>query len=145
MASCTFFGHRDCPELVKPALQAAIEHLICCCAVDRFYVGNHGKFDRMVLATLRMLAEDYPWIRYEVVLAYIPQRNQLLDGTYTVLPEGIEQVPKRFAIDFRNRWMLERADYVIAAIDHPWGGAAKYVQRAERIGKEVIHLLRPEQ
>ena len=29
----------------------------------------------------------------------------------TLLPEGIENVPPRFAISWRNKWMLERSDY----------------------------------
>lgn len=41
---------------------------------------------------------------------------------------------------WRNCWMLQRADYVVTYITHPWGGAAQYSQKAKRAGKTVIHV-----
>ena len=58
----------------------------------------------------------------------------------TMLPEGIETVPRRFAISWRNNWMLDRADYVVTYITHSWGGAAKYANLARKKGKTVIRL-----
>lgn len=47
-----------------------------------------------------------------------------------VFPEGIELVPKRFAISFRNRFMVEQSDTVIAYVVSPCGGAAKFTDLA---------------
>ena len=55
-------------------------------------------------------------------------------------PEGIETVPRRFAMDWRNRWMLKQADYVVTYITHSWGGAAKVAEKAVKSGKRVINL-----
>ena len=61
MKSCTFFGHRDCPETIAPALQAAI--LSCLQeGITNFYVGHQGRFDAMALSCLRRLAENDPRI-----------------------------------------------------------------------------------
>lgn len=56
-----------------------------------------------------------------------------------MLPEGIERVPKRFAISWRNNWMLEHSDYVVACVTHSWGGAAQYVEKAKKRYR-VIHI-----
>ena len=143
MSVCTFFGHRDCPETIRPKLHAALVELIEERGVDSFYVGNHGTFDRMVRSLLRELSERYPHIRYSVVLAYVPQRWDEFDQrdfSDTMVPEGVETVPPRFAIAWRNKWMLREADYVVTYITHGWGGAAQYAEMAERWGKMLIRL-----
>ena len=138
MAVCTFFGHRDCPADIKPKLWAVLRDLVENHGVDQFYVGNHGGFDHMVRAALRELAQQYPHIDYVVVLAYLPQSNEDDDYSDTVFPEGIETVPKRFAISWRNRWMLQQADVVVSYVTHDWGGAAQFVQQARRKEKHII-------
>ena len=57
---------------------------------------------------------------------------------HTILPDGIEDVPPRFAISYRNKWMLEKADYVITYVTHPTGGAALFKTAAQKLGKTVI-------
>ena len=39
MPVCTFFGHRDCPESVKPKLREVLVDLVTNHDVDMFYVG----------------------------------------------------------------------------------------------------------
>lgn len=140
MSVCTFFGHRDCPETVKPYLREVLVDLIVNKRVDAFYVGNQGRFDRIVRSVLRELEQEYPEIHYAVVLAYMPgKRNAYDDDSDTMLPEGIETVHPSYAISWRNHWMLKRADYVVTYITHPWGGAAKYAEKAKRAGKTVLN------
>ena len=139
--TCTFFGHKDIPESIKNDLCAAIEKLIVEHSVETFYVGNQGAFDFYTRAALRQLSVKYPHIRYAVILAYMPiEKSEYEDHSDTMLPEGVEAVHPRYAIDWRNRWMLRESQYVICYIHHHWGGAAKYVQMAQRQGKTVINL-----
>ena len=143
MSVCTFFGHHDCPAYVKPKLRAVIIDLIENCGVDCFYVGNHGVFDAMAFSVLRQLTKIYPHISYSVVLAYMPKKGNgfdIYDSYETLLPVGIENAPKRFAIDWRNRWMVAQADYVVTYITHSWGGAAKYAKLAKNKNKTEINL-----
>ena len=136
MLACCFFGHRDTPEDVKPALHVAIEELITQRGVECFYVGNQGAFDAYVRSALRQLSEKYHHIRYAVVLAYMPgQQNEYEDHSDTMLPEGIEEVHPRYALDWRNRWLLRESQYIVCYIHHKWGGAAKYVQQVSGRGK----------
>ena len=137
--TCTFFGHKDTPSDVKGKLRETIVQLIEEKGVTNFYVGNHGNFDRMVLSELKELSKQYPQIRYSVVLAYLTQHCDE-DYSNTVYPEGIESVPKRFAIDFRNKWMLQQSDFVVAYVRRSIGGAAKFADMAKKRGKEIINL-----
>ena len=138
--TCCFFGHKDAPESVKEELYVAIEKLIVEHDIDTFYAGNQGLFDFYARAALRQLQEKYP-ICYSVVLAYMPgEKTEYGDFSDSILPEGIEEVHPKYAISWRNDWMLRQSNYVIAYVHHNWGGAARYVQKACRQGKTVINL-----
>ena len=98
----------------------------------------------MVRSVLKELILEYPHIRYAVVLERIPEkRNESDPRDYsdTMLPEGIENVPPRFAISWRNKWMLDRSDYVVTYISHSWGGAAQFAQMALQRNKETVNLI----
>lgn len=136
--TCTFFGHRDAPSELRGRIKTTLVDLIQSQNADLFYVGNHGNFDRMAASVLRELSADFPKIRYFTVLAYLPEHDS--DPAPTVYPEGIELVPKRFAISFRNRFMVEQSDLVIAYVTCPCGGAAKFTNLALKKGKTVINL-----
>lgn len=138
MSVCIFFGHRDCPDSLRPRLREAVEGLIVDQGVDVFYVGNQGQFDAMALGVLRELSQVYPHIRYGVVLAYLPRKDPTVPEA--MLPEGLETVPPRYAIARRNEWLLRQADFVITYVTHSWGGAAKYAEKAKRQGKQLITL-----
>ena len=138
MSVCTFFGHRECYGLDKQILQDAIKRLILQ-GVDTFYVGNQGQFDAMVYRCLKQFRKQYPHIRVAVVLAYLPtekrEYDQLLDAMYPEI-EG----PPRFAIERRNRWMLDHAQYCLCYIDHTWGGAYKFACFARQRNLTVLNL-----
>ena len=107
MKACTFFGHRECPDSIKIKLKEVLIYLITNHDVDMFYVGNQGRFDSIVLSVLRELKKEYPQINYAVVLAYMPgKQTEYDDYSDTMLPEGIESVHPRYAISWRNNWML---------------------------------------
>ena len=136
----TFFGHKDTPKNIEPTLRTILIYLIENKNVTVFYVGNNGNFDTMVRRQLEYLSQTYP-ITYNIVLAYIPTKKSEYDSfTNTLLPEGIETVPKRFAISYRNKWMIEQADVIVTYVTHSFGGAAQFKALAQRQGKTVIEL-----
>ena len=138
MLACTFFGHKDCPETKYSNILRAIQNLIKEKKVTTFYVGTQGNFDSLVYRALCNLRADFPQIRIYRVLAYLPKDNSLISDS--ILLEGIELIHPRYAISWRNRWMIEHSDYVIAYITHNYGGAARFVNEAKRKGKTVINL-----
>lgn len=145
MNACTFFGHSDCPDNLETALVHILAELITKHDVKMFYVGNQGRFDKIVLRVLRIMNTiDLIEFNYAVVLAYMPDKQQgfvrYVQGE-TMLPEGIETVHPKFAISWRNMWMLNHADYVVSYTKHSWGGAAKYTEKVRRMGKKVINIV----
>ena len=141
MASCTFFGHRESPDSIKPQLIEVLIDLVTNHDAEMFYVGNQGRFDAIVRSVLRELKKENPQINYAVVLAYIPgKQNEYDNYSDTMLPEGIETVHPRFAISWRNKWMIKQSDYVVTYITHSWGGAAQFAEIAEQQKKTVINL-----
>ena len=141
MGICTFFGHRECPDSIKIKLREVLINIIANHDVDMFFVGNQGRFDAIVRGVLRELKNEYPQINYAVVLAYMPgKQTEYDDYSDTMLPEGIEAVHPRYAISWRNNWMLQQSDYVVTYITHSWGGAAKYAARAKCQGKCIYSL-----
>jgi len=143
MATCTFFGHHDCPDSAKAKLRDTLIDLIEHHAVDMFYVGRQGAFDAIAHSVLKELVSVYPHINYAVVLERLPPKRDEFDTSDysdTMLPEGIESVHPRFAISWRNSWMLRQSDFVVTYITHSWGGAAQFAEKAERQNKTVINL-----
>ena len=138
MSTVTFFGHRDAPKEIEPALRLTLIDLIENKNATVFYVGNHGNFDAMVRYRLEDLSKTYP-INYYVVLAYMPNKNDIPDE-HSILPEGIESVPHRFAINYRNKWMLTKSDIVVTYVTRNFGGAVQLKELAEKLNKRVITL-----
>ena len=94
----------------------------------------------MARRQLEYLSEIYP-INYNVVLSYFPvKKNEYDDFENTIFPEGLETVPKRFAISYRNKWMVEQADIIVTYVSRNFGGAWKFKEVAERKGKRIIEL-----
>ncbi len=106
-----------------------------------FYVGNQGNFDAMAQSVLKKLQRQYTQIQYAVVLAYLPEKK---DGYYdyrdTIYPEGMEKVPRKFAISKRNRWMVEHSEICVCYVSRSWGGAYNSVKFAEGKGLKIINI-----
>ena len=138
---CTFFGHKDTPKEIEPTLRSTLIDLIENKNVTTFYVGNNGNFDTMVRRQLEYLSQTYP-ITYSIVLAYLPtEKNKYDNLTNTIYPEGIETVPKRFAISWRNKWMIQQSDIVVTYVTHNFGGAWNFKTIAEKQEKKVFNII----
>ena len=135
----TFFGHRDTPKEIESALRLTLIDLIENKNATVFYVGNHGNFDAMVRRQLEDLSKTYP-IKYSVVLAYMPGKNDIPDE-HSILPEGIETVPRRFAINYRNKWMLNKSDIVVTYVTRNFGGASQFKSKAKKQNKFIIEVI----
>ena len=136
-----FFGHKDTQSAVKPFLEQTVQRLIEENEEITFLVGTHGAFDLMVQSVLGQAARKYPQITCHIVLSYIPvDKNSEQCALPTLVPEGVECVPKRFAISFCNNYMVNECDTVVCYITHDWGGAAQFVEKAMKKGKVIFNL-----
>lgn len=141
MYVCTFFGHRDAPKEIEPILRSTLINLIENQNTTVFYVGNQGNFDNMVGKTLKTLKEQNYTIQYYTVLANLEQNEQKTNNIFpSLFPEGLECVPRKFAISWRNRWMIEHADTVVTYVTRPFGGAAQFKEMALKKDKKVVEL-----
>ena len=137
-----FFGHRDVTHDIRAKLQFIIEQLRTEEQIYNFYVGHQGQFDSMVYSILKELKVKYPHIRYTVVLAYMPDEHiKEVYGEDTLYPDGLETVPRRFAISKRNDWMIQHSGYAVCYVHKITGGAAKFREKAEKKGLQIIDVL----
>ena len=96
----------------------------------------------MVYSVLKELKAKYPHIRYTVVLAYMPDEHiKKVYGEDTLFPDGMESVPKKFAISKRNDWMIQQSGVVVCYVYKITGGAAKFREKAEKKELRIIEVL----
>ncbi len=116
----------------------------------QLYLGGYGDFDAFAYNCGKKYKETHPNVSLVFVTPYLTvgyQRNCLehQKARYdSILYPDIENVPPRFAISHRNKYMIEKADFVIAYVDHDWGGAYKTYKHAKRKGKVVFNLAEKE-
>ena len=134
----TFCGHSTVYplDLVQRWLHEVIEGLIVRGA-RKFYLGGYGTFGQMAAATVWEQKRTHPEITSVLVLPYLDRKVSATEYDYTTYPP-LENVPRRFAISRRNRWMVDNSDVVVAYVTHDWGGAATTLKYAERKKKEII-------
>jgi len=131
--TCCFFGHRDTPSDVYPIVVAAIKKLVVEQDVQTFYVGSHGNFDRITTSAVREVKVQHPEIELLFVTPYLsPDKTRYEGYGYDgiIFPEGLELVPKKYAILRRNRIVVDMSDFIIASVGYSWGGAAKALEYA---------------
>lgn len=137
--TCCFIGHKEPDRPILPYLIMTILSLVEKDGIDSFYIGNNGWFDRTCFNLVRSLHNDEPHIKYNVVLAYYPDGIVGYEDN-TIYPEGLELVPKRFAIKKRNEWMIDNSDYVVCHVTHNFSNAHKFREYAKRKNKIIIDI-----
>ena len=147
MKTCFFIGHREADERLLPELMSVVERWIIEEQVSCFYVGGYGGFDRIAASAIKRSKQNHPEITLMLVLPYHPAERPVeiphgFDGTY--YPEGMEKVPRRFAIVKANEIMVNTSDWLIAYVRHGASNSRKILEYAQhrgnirivRIGKE---------
>ena len=138
----TFCGHSslatgaycDIKKRVISELEALISE-----GADTFLLGGYGDFDTLCAVAVRELKEKYPHIRSVLVIPYIDRTFDKALYDESMYPD-IENVPKRFAISYRNKEMVKRADALVAYITHEFGGAYTTYKFAKSKKKRIIEI-----
>ena len=143
----TFFGHASFIENEKYEQKVLdfLEERIG----DRVayaYLGKHGKFDDFAYECCRKYKVKHPNLSLVYVTPYMTLEfqkkhlsEQLRHYDQVIYPE-IEDKPIRFAIIYRNRYMVESADFVLTYVSHRWGGAYKAFEYAKKKGKPIFNI-----
>ena len=105
-----------------------------------FYLGGYGSFDSFARECCRKFQSEHPNASLVFVTPYL-EIDKFKQDLYdeSVYPP-LEDKPRKFAISYRNKWMVENADLVIAYVNHSSGGAYTTYQHAKRKKKQIINL-----
>ncbi len=145
----TFAGHSSVfsHDYVKKTVKEQIKNNISNNETVTCYIGGYGDFDSICACACRELKKEYSYLEVVYVTPYINRSNQIkikemqkgaLYDTYVYPP--LENVHPKLAILKRNEWMVEKADLIIAYVEHSYGGAYRTLKTAIRKKKKIINI-----
>ena len=149
MTVCTFAGHREVYQAnIADKLDEAISRILKNDNCFRFLVGGIGDFDGMCSSAVRRAKRNYPnkQISLELILPYLTQELNENKSYYeisyddVVVPIELAGVHYKSAITKRNRWMVDKSDWMIAFVYRDFGGAYTSLRYAEKKGLQIINL-----
>lgn len=149
MTVCTFAGHREIYlPMIDEKITESLNELLQTDTEFIFYTGNMGDFDKKCESAVRMLKKQNPDLSIQLILVLPYMTNRLntekeyFEACYddVIIPAELDDVHYKAAIKKRNRWMVDRAGYVLACVHRDFGGAFEAVKYAQRKGKHVLNL-----
>ncbi|MBQ9162627.1 MAG: hypothetical protein IJX74_05050 [Clostridia bacterium] len=110
-----------------------------------FFLGEYGSFDSFAHICAKKFKAAHPkaWLVFVTPYIdekYIKTKTEFENDFDNIVYPPIENVPKKFAISHRNRWMVENSDIVIACISHAYGGAYNSYKHAMARGKKIYNI-----
>lgn len=140
----SFFGHSDFipNESIKSCLSEILNDVVGNSDVE-FYLGGYGGFDAFARKCCLEFKKNHKAARIILVTPYISLSKSLEAFSKEcdeILYPSLEEVPPRYAISERNKWMVRKADTVIAYINRTWGGAYAACKYCVTKGKKLMNL-----
>ena len=143
----TFCGHAQFhkTEEYEQKILAFLEEKVGDQPAD-MYLGGYGGFDSFAYDCCKKFKETHPKVSLIFITPYLTVEYQKNHLEYQktrydeIVYPDIEDKPPRFAIIYRNRYMVDKADYVVAYVSHDWGGAYTTYKYAQRKGKKIFNL-----
>ena len=114
------------------------------------YLGGYGRFDGFAYDCCRKYKKWNAKVKLIFVTPYLTtsyQKNCLeyQKSRYDeILYPNLENVPAKFSISYRNKYMIDKADVVIAYVNRDWGGAYQTYKYAQRKNKKIYNLAKME-
>ena len=139
----TFCGHSDFYETgdIKERVLSIINELAKGEGVE-FFLGGYGRFDSFAYEVAKEYQKEHTDSKLIFVSPY--QTESYLKKRVEIYDESIYpldgKVPLKFAISYRNKWMVENADAVIAYVKRSIGGAYQTLKHALKHNKTVINI-----
>lgn len=136
---CMFCGHRrNIPQYVCNGLLYQIEKLYYQNNVTVFLNGGMGEFDNMARLAVRALQAHRLKIKIMLVMPYLTHdfynnSDKYKDAYDEIIVPDLGYVHYKSAIPARNRWMVNKSQYMISYVSNNYGGAyATYKYATER-------------
>lgn len=141
MKSCFFIGHREADERLIPKLTDTVERLIVKENIFCFYVGGYGGFDRVAASVVKEVKKQHQNVTLMLVLPYHPAKRPVevpygYDGTY--YPEGLEKVPRQYAIVRANKILVDTSDWLVCYVRHSASNSKALLEYALRREKKGL-------
>jgi uncharacterized phage-like protein YoqJ len=154
MKTCAFAGPREAfASGSEIEIDRAIDSLLAEDDAFVFLTGGMGDFDGKCSAAVRKAKRRYPDkdIKLTLVEPYmkneINENKEYYEASFDEVVISMELADAHYksAITQRNRWMIDRSDYLIAFVYRNFGGAyetLKYAKKKE--GIVIINLAEKE-
>lgn len=145
---CSAFGHADFYSDVHAVLHQTISELVSTQGATLFLTGGMGDFDALFCRTVREVRAQNKQIQLVLVIPYFSNElnsNKEFYNTFyddVVIPDELLGVYYKSAIQKRNRWIVDRSDFVLSGVYRDFGGAYQTIQYALKSGKEVIDIVK---
>ena len=145
MKTCFFIGHHDAPPAISGLLDAVVERHITEYGVSRFIVGHYGAFDSMAAGAVKRSKAKHDGVELFLLLPYHPAERpiELEEGFgSSFYPDGLETVPRRYAIVRANEYVIRHVcDYLIAYDRNIASKTHDFVKTARaRAAKGGLHI-----
>lgn len=143
---CCAFGHRELYASIEKELGETLTDLIDNKNVTVFLTGGTGATDGVFSATVRKLKNTYPDIKLVLVKPYFLNKlnsdKEYYEMMYdaVIIPEELAECHYKSAITKRNKWIVDRCEFIIDCTYRDFGGAVDAIKYAKRKGKSVIKL-----
>ena len=136
----TFCGHSNfnMSSKYEAILMAHFDSLLSGDKIE-FYLGGYGQFDSFAFSCAKKFKQEHPFASLIFVSPYLKINRAVCDYDGIIYPE-LENIPRKYAILQRNRYMIEKADLVFAYVNKAYGGAYQAFTFAQRLGKKIINL-----
>ena len=147
MKTCTFAGHREVfASGTESDIESAIETILASDTHYIFYTGGMGEFDSKCSAAVRRAKRNHPEknIKLFLVEPYMKTEINECKDYYewsfddVLIPIELADIHYKNAIKQRNKWMVDRSDYLIAYVLRDFGGAYETLKYARKKGGIVI-------
>lgn len=104
-----------------------------------FYLGGYGAFDSFAYSCAKSFKTFSPNTILTLVVPYLKYNFPTKNYDYIVYPE-LENIPPKYAISYRNRFMVDKSDLIIAYVHRNYGGAYSMLKYAKSKGKRILNL-----
>ena len=141
----TFCGHADFQRTneQEKLLLSFFEETIGDHAA-KFYLGGYGAFDEFAYECCKKYKKTHLNVNLALVVPYFyfekGKVNDRFEKYDEIIYPPIENKPVKFAIVYRNQYMIDEADLVVAHVKRNWGGAYRTLHYAKRKGKKIFNL-----
>lgn len=155
----TFIGNRDVSdsEAVLKELLFKLEERFATGRDDSlthypvFYCGGYGRFSQIASDAIDLLRKRNPELKSEklfitpyITPSYLKIIEYMREFYDEIVYPPLENVPPKFAISRRNKWMIDNCEIVFAYMENPCGNTKKLVDYAFRKHKPVFFVASPQ-